>query len=486
MRNRSWSVACLWLAIGLLAGAARAEVEHERWFVLQIQGQKAGYSVERTIREGEHVISESELALKIRRGQIPVEMTMTSRFIETADGRPVRCVTKQRFAQMEMTTETTYDKDGVVVRSTQGDRTQEQQRPALADDVLAPGAASRYVDERLEAGEQSVTVKTLDPTAGATPFTLTVRRIGKATIDVFGKRVPAFEHRVVNSLVPGIEMTVFADDEGHMLKTIVPFGGIQMDMVAADKALATAEIDAPELLAETLVRVDFAMLRPRELRQCSYVLTVREGRMPDLPQTPVQTVKRLDDRTVRVTIDMDRPSPPDKQPPPIEHTAMIDGRDEKVIELAQSARKNTDDDPAARAEAMRRYVHRYISGKNLNVGMASASEVARTAEGDCSEHGVLLAAMLKADGIPARVASGLIYADGFLNENQIFGYHMWTQAWIDGRWVDLDATLDRKTPFDATHITLSVSDLADEQLANDMVVMAPLFGQLKIELANDE
>ena len=40
--------------------------------------------------------------------------------------------------------------------------------------------------------------------------------------------------------------------------------------------------------------------------------------------------------------------------------------------------------------------------------------------------------MLRADGIPARVASGLVYADGFLGSRDIFGWHMWTQALIDG------------------------------------------------------
>ena len=89
--------------------------------------------------------------------------------------------------------------------------------------------------------------------------------------------------------------------------------------------------------------------------------------------------------------------------------------------------------PLERAEAMRAFVFDYIEEKNLSTAFASASEVARTRIGDCSEHGVLLAAMLRADGIPARVAHGLVFVPGFGKKKQgAFGWHMWTQAMIDG------------------------------------------------------
>jgi hypothetical protein len=130
---------------------------------------------------------------------------------------------------------------------------------------------------------------------------------------------------------------------------------------------------------------------------------------------------------------------------------------------------------------MRRFVYRYITRKDLSVGFGSASEVARSREGDCSEHGCLLAAMLRADGIPSRAVSGLIYADQL---GGAFGYHMWTQGLfeIDGQrcWIDLDATLAPSTPFDATHIALVVTSLADDQPQIPLVAIVPLLGRLAI------
>jgi hypothetical protein len=126
-------------------------------------------------------------------------------------------------------------------------------------------------------------------------------------------------------------------------------------------------------------------------------------------------------------------------------------------------------------------VFEYVDAKTLDVGLASASEVAETGRGDCTEHAVLLAGMLRAAGVPSRTASGLIYVDEALGRKNVFGYHMWTQAWLDGRWVDLDATLGPGTPFDAAHIALSYSAMADGEQLNDMVDLVPVFGRLTVE-----
>jgi len=131
-------------------------------------------------------------------------------------------------------------------------------------------------------------------------------------------------------------------------------------------------------------------------------------------------------------------------------------------------------------------VYGFIKKKSLGVGFASATETARSREGDCSEHGVLLCALLRANGIRARVATGLIYADSFAGSQNIFGYHMWAQALItaDGksRWVDLDATLPMGITYDATHICMGTSDLADGDQTQSMMSVATSMGRVKIQV----
>jgi transglutaminase-like putative cysteine protease len=129
-----------------------------------------------------------------------------------------------------------------------------------------------------------------------------------------------------------------------------------------------------------------------------------------------------------------------------------------------------------RAEAMRDFVRRWIRTKGLSTAFASASETAVNREGDCSEHGVLLAAMLRADGIPSRVASGLVWIDWA----NAFGWHMWTQALIDGHWIDLDATLDQT--YSAGHVLVSTSSLADGDGQGQLVGLLGLLGNIDIEV----
>jgi transglutaminase-like putative cysteine protease len=78
--------------------------------------------------------------------------------------------------------------------------------------------------------------------------------------------------------------------------------------------------------------------------------------------------------------------------------------------------------------------------------LPSARDVLRTRRGDCNEHAVLMAALVRASGVPARVVAGIAYADDG------FYYHAWNEVWLDG-WVSVDAVFDQM-PVDATHVKL--------------------------------
>jgi len=136
-------------------------------------------------------------------------------------------------------------------------------------------------------------------------------------------------------------------------------------------------------------------------------------------------------------------------------------------------------DLGTRAEALRAYVSQALVRKDLGSVLATSAEVASRRSGDCTEHAVLLAALLRAAGIPSRVVTGLVYAERFAGASEIFAYHMWTEGYVGGRWLDLDATLDRR--FDAAHVALSTSTFGDDESALlEMGRITPLLGRVKI------
>ena len=103
----------------------------------------------------------------------------------------------------------------------------------------------------------------------------------------------------------------------------------------------------------------------------------------------------------------------------------------RIRAVADSLRRGRD---ARRfVEAAVWWVDRAIVRKGYGEGFASALDVLRTRAGDCTEHSVLLAALLRAGGVPARPVAGLVWTGSG------FGGHMWVEAVLEGRWRALDA-----------------------------------------------
>jgi transglutaminase-like putative cysteine protease len=111
--------------------------------------------------------------------------------------------------------------------------------------------------------------------------------------------------------------------------------------------------------------------------------------------------------------------------------------------VKQHAREavNGETDPWKKAQAIERWVNQNMKVQNFTEAMAPASEVARTLTGDCTEYSMLAAAMCKAVGIPSRTAIGLVYVDLLPPEKPLLGFHMWTEVFVRGQWVAIDATL---------------------------------------------
>jgi hypothetical protein len=483
------ALAALLIVFG--AETAHADVTFDRWYVALLSGSRVGWMHSTETVEGDRITSNTHMRLVIKRGALEMAIELASAFEETDDGRPIRSRSKLTMSDVPQITELEFGEDGTITqRLSIGDQTTELEFDGPEEPWLAPVAAQRFVEKRLRAGAEKITFNTIDPSQGPTIVRINREIVGPTTVEAMGKTVPALEWVVTTSVQPGITTTEYVDPEtGDMIRSVVDLGVIRLDLLAADKALAMAEAQPVELMERTFVTPDKPIRRPRLTRQASYIITI-DGDADIAPAAAGgQQVEALGDGRFRVTIDFENPVDASGDPD-IEHalraSTFINSEDELITKLAAKATKNASDDPFDRAEAIRRFVYKYIDSKDLGVGFASASETARSRQGDCSEHGVLAAAIMRASGIPARVASGLIYADQFLDQKGIFGYHMWTQALVPDengvlRWHDFDAAWPNR--MDATHIMLRTSVMGDDApLTNDIVDLVPMIGRLSIEV----
>ena len=494
--NRPWHPVLLALAAWLVAAAAAHAAERERWYVLMLQGQRAGHmrAFERT--DADAIATGTVMDLRIKRGTANVRLKFESRSEEAPDGTPRRLETVAELGFQPIRKTYVFTADGIELTSDQGGSKTTQKLPRPEGDWMMPAAAERAVLAALARNEQTITTRTLEDTftGGLATVTTTRKLLERGSVEALGRTVPGLKWSVSIDLMPSARSEEWTDESGELVRGTLDLGGIQLEQILADRDLALADVNPPELLVSTLVKPSRPIDRPRTVREGVYRVSVSDGALDDLPDAAGQRAERLDPRTIRVRVLADGPvDRPNAQATDADRaaSAMINGDDPVIADLARRALReakiNDTDPPAARAEALRRFAHAYIDAKGLDVGFASASEVARTRTGDCTEHAVLLAALLRSRGIPARVVSGLIYGEEFVGQRGIFGYHLWTRAWLPdaegrGRWVDLDATLDDRTPFDATHIALSESTLGDGERGNAMIGLAPLLGRLRIEV----
>lgn len=127
------------------------------------------------------------------------------------------------------------------------------------------------------------------------------------------------------------------------------------------------------------------------------------------------------------------------------------------------------DNPQIRLRRIVQWVYRSIKKKPV-LSVPNALEVLENKEGDCNEHAVLTAALLRAAGIPAQIETGLVYLNGR------FYYHAWNLAYI-GQWMAVDSVFNQ-IPADVTHIRLARGE-GSEQLD-----LLGVMGKIKLEVTS--
>ncbi len=137
----------------------------------------------------------------------------------------------------------------------------------------------------------------------------------------------------------------------------------------------------------------------------------------------------------------------------VKYTRPSPGIESDDPELVKFARTHAGSgDALSKVRRLTMFVGDYVQD-SLTSEYSSAIAVMKAHKGDCSEHALLLTALLRAVGIPARMVAGVGYVGGAAKS---LGYHAWVQVYL-GRWIDVDPTW-KQVPADVTHILLGTPD----------------------------
>ena len=283
-----------------------------------------------------------------------------------------------------------------------------------------------------------------------------------------------------------IESFLWVNRTGQILKSYLP--AIGQTSYRTSKTMALDQPDAMtfDLGHFSTVRVNRLLSKPHDTKQVVYRVRLNNNDPSSVFVSGLsQSIESIDVHEARIVVRAVRPNVPQEvdraliRPPSADDlnaNHLIQSEDERVVRMADAS-VPAGADPWEVACSLESVVQQRVVVKGFSQAFATAAEVAEHLEGDCTEHSVLLAALCRARGIPARVAMGLVY---FPKESG-FAYHMWNEVWIEDRWVPMDATLAR-SGIGAAHLKLADSNLKGTMAYAAFLPVFQVLGQLAIQI----
>jgi hypothetical protein len=476
------------------AGTETSNKKKESWDILLMQGKRLGYvqTVTQRLKEaGRDVLQiESIARLSIRRGDDSSQQLMRVMSVETPEGRLIRYESQVGLGPQPISAKGEVKGDRLEIETTGTGTAPKQISIAWSPDDGSPAAVEQSLQRKpMKPGERR-TIKSLMPEF------LQVAAVRMTAKDYEPCKLLTGVHNLlriesVTQLAGNqkLEQTLWVDRTGDVLKSYMPAAG-GIESYRASKAEATDKADAAQLdlLPSMFVKIDRALPNGHRTKQITYRVHL-DGADPAsvFVNGPTQAIKSIDANTADVTVHAVRPGQADGNPdapadPPTDDERTpnfyIQSDDPLIVADAQKA-AGDEQDPWRVAVALERFVNREVKNKNFSQAFATASDVAKSREGDCTEHAVFLAALCRARGIPARVAMGLVYMNG----SRAFGYHMWTEAYIDKRWIPIDGTL-ALGGIGAAHLKIAQSSLKDATAYSSFLPVTQVLGRLKISVVD--
>ncbi len=459
----------------------------EYWDAVYIQGGKVGYSrmqVTPIEEDGKQLLQhDATFKMTIKRLGQKLEMNMALQSVETPGGQVLRFRSEVELGPTPTVVTGKYDGGEMQMTiSTLGKIT----RRAIpwSDEVRGFFFAEQSLERKpMKPGERR-TFKALVPVFNQVA---TIDLVAEDYVETEMLDGPQRLLKIVNDTKFGpisIKSFVWSDDKGQSVKSLEPTMNQVSYRTTRDEALRDSEL-VPELLVGSFVKVKGKLSDVGSAREVVYRVTLKdEDPAKVFPQSAGQSVKSIDMHTAEIVVRRTRTGETESKSPASEKPGKADREPSNwiqsdnpaVVKLAKQAAPD-EKDLTKIAVALERHVNRLITEKNFSTGLASAAEVAASREGDCTEHGVLLAALARARGIPARVVVGLVYVEPLKG----FGYHMWTEVWLNGAWTPLDAT----RPHAGTgcgHIKIAHTNLSSGEGATVFLPVVQVLGKLAIEV----
>lgn len=470
------------------------ETLKETWELVLLGGAKVGHGHLKTreIEENGEKLHEltSVHEFSIQRLGQTVEQRIENTSIESPDGQVVRFVTKQTTGPSATTIKGHRRGDKILMETITLGKTQST---SIEWDATWGGffADQQSLERQPMKPGETRTLRALNPVTAQADET-ELKAIGLETTKLLSGEPELLRiESTLNAAGATFKSILWTDAKGQALKMTVL--GLQLETYRTTKTVALGPVEAVEVdLGErTIVKVKHRLPEPHKTKQIVYRARLADGNPAEtFANCPSQSVRRIDDHTAEIIVRALRPN--EITVPTAEASAakpteadvkpnnLIQSDDEVILAMAKEVAADQTDAWIV-ARTFEKYVDDLVTTKTFSQAIASAADVARSREGDCTEHAVLFAALCRARGIPARVAIGLVY----VGREGGFAYHMWNEVWIKDQWIPMDATRGMGG-IGAAHVKIADSDLSSASPVSALLPVAQVIGQLALEILSAE
>ena len=435
------------------------------WMEIYLKGKKVGFSETRLSPLGKDHLIEEKMVLALKLMGQPSVMRLSTRAVVDKGFALKQFHLKIDSGVVHFRVSGKVDANRMVVKMGEGDRKREHEIPLTGPLTIGAGLPGFFKGRELGVGD--VFRFTLFDPSTLSHKEMRIKVTDKTVIPLNDKKYPAFR---LETKVWGQTLVFWLDEEGVLLKEE---GFMGLTLVRSDQARAPLDVDGSagaDFYDTAAIAVKQTLDHPRDITYLKLKVMA--------PRDTGFNLALLNEGRQRLSgdiLEIFREGVPGKASkadtrlkpfllPGINLQSDDKALVEKATEIAGSLK-----DKKAIAQRLMTWVYENVEKRPV-VSIPDALAVLETRVGDCNEHAVLLTALLRAVGIPARECVGIVYMD------RRFFYHAWTEAYL-GRWISMDATLNQM-PTDATHIKLVHGGL-DKQAE-----LMALMGNLKLDIVD--
>ena len=385
--------------------------------------------------------------------------TLRDTTVVTSGGKVTKSETDYRSKEVE----TTSEKDGVKTH-----RVVPIDPEAIFEDT------GKIIHEHVPQAGQTFTFSSYDDD-GFTFNKVEMKTIDSESFEANGMKLIALRTEVRSA---GSVKTVYTDPHGEVLRTDYP-GGMVVMSEPKEVALEMKDHDftVVELIQEMSVKTDLPIKNSPSLKML--YLEFDGADLSTVPSDEIQTVKKVDSGW---TVDIHPPLIKDTVSESIEAARVgqeqwtkpgpyIQSDDPAIVQLAAKITQHSKNQLQA-GMAIMHYVNHTVKPLLGVWGIRDALEVLKDKKGKCTDYSILTVALMRAAGIPCRLAVGFLVGEGALY------YHEWDEMWDGHRWIGIDSVFGAEQ-FAACHVKLaegSVDDVSKyASLDQDRVVAKVLF-----------